>query len=933
MEHTLSELTLKYGNKGIPVANYATLIGIRKNFSISANNFGDFFKGYCELSYKDECDDEGEGIPPSELYIGEVIGNNRTTLPLMGRFRFKFQVEEGEEERSYYGEELPMKIVKCYQKAMGELLNISSGMSEYICCIQEGHSYRKGDFVCIDLLLQFPFCQVDIKYIKKTFKPYIEKILRQQRVIESFDTHPVGDWKDHMMDVGDIIPLYRSSYEQNIPHLMLTHIYGLVKDSHIEEVNGPEISLREIFNPSTFSLIYNGKIPVSSIPEDPEDGEDEDEFARFWAPLFLSIEFWSGQTLPVETEKEEYEYKKGPYNVSEADSENPLRMSMSLLPLLSVERANQDYSWLDIGRVLFKITKGSEEGLSMWINFSSRATVQGRDRDMCIYRYPELKGSLLTIATIAWYAKQDNPEGYDEWHTGWCNKALNDCLSSSHADVAKAIYRVFWLNYIYSGETQNWYEYRENHFYKIGKEPIPLRKEIVSKFVKIFYKMSTTITKNSAEDDSETGVKKDVDFKVKAINDLILKLKNENYRSTIVKACKDNFHIEEFERKCDKNHLLTAIGNCVLEVVDKKVRPRPGKPEDYVLKCSDMIYQFDYTWDSHWVKEVMYWFDQITVNDRELKHYFLKRISSFLRGLNPEKLFDVWTNSGNNSKSMLMKTLQKIYGSYFVDFPVSLLNIGSGKNAGSASPELAQAANARAAVLAEPDDRASQLSSGMIKRLTGGDRIFTRSLHENGGSMDLTFKTIMVCNRIPTLASVDKATINRFVIMPFLGTWSEDAPESEEEQFKLKKFKLDPFFEAKIPELAKALLWVSVQYYPYYANEGLLFPPIVKEYIKKHWDDNDHYLQFIAEKIEYAYKDNDKKDINTDVNITAQDLYKFFTPWFKDYFPGVNVPTLSEFRDDLSMSGRLGPQPRRGVWLGIKMKNIVPDLGGLGTKL
>jgi phage/plasmid-associated DNA primase len=280
---------------------------------------------------------------------------------------------------------------------------------------------------------------------------------------------------------------------------------------------------------------------------------------------------------------------------------------------------------------------------------------------------------------------------------------------------------------------------------------------------------------------------------------------------------------------------------------------------------------------------------------------------------------------------MFVKTMQTIYGAYFVDFPVSLLSSGGNKNSSSATPELAQAANSRAAILAEPDDRMS-LSSGTIKRLTGGDRIFTRALHDNGGSMELTFKTIMVCNRIPTIASVDRATINRFVIIPFLGTWTDDAPETEEEQFKQRKFKLDPFFESKIPEMAKALLWVSAQYYTYYASEGLLFPPIISEYIKKHWDDNDHYLQFIAEKIDYAYKDGDKKEVDVDVNISAQELYKFFTPWFKDYFPGINVATLQEFRDDISMSGRLGPQPKRGVWLGIRLKNIVPELGG-GVKI
>jgi len=938
MEHTLTELIHKHGNaNGIPVATYSTLYGVRNKFTVPVNQFGQFFDGYCNLAYNDEKEDEGEGIPPTSLGLGEVI-DSKTTLPLMGKFRFKFQVEEGEEDRSYYSEDLPMRIVKCYQKAMTDLLDISSGMSEYICCVMEGHSYRKNDeYVKIDLLIQFPFCQLDIKFTKKTFKPYVEKLLRQNKVVEAFDTHPVGDWNDHMVDVGNIIPLYRSATEQGIPHMMMSHIYGIVEDDHIQNMMGPELSLGTVFNPGTYSFICNNKIPIDSIPIEPEDGEDEDEHIRYWLPLFLSIYFWSGQTIPIQVDKNDNDYKKSAYSVDEQDSDNPARMVHALLPLLSVERANQDYSWLDIGRVLYRVFKGSDEGLNLWISFSNRANVQGRDKGICSYYYPNFKDSTnrLTVATLAWYAREDNPGGYEDWHSAWCNKALTDCLTMSHADVAKAIYRVFWLEYVYSGDTQNWYEYRENHFYKLGKEPIPLRKIITSKFVKIFEKMRLELSRSTVEDKPETG-SKDLDFKIKAISELVMKLKNENYRSTIVKATKDLFHVEEFEKRCDKNHFLTAVSNCVLEVVDKKVRARPGKPEDLILKYSEIEYPFNYEWDSHWVKEVMHWFDQITVNDRELKHYFLKRIASFLRGLNPEKLFDVWTgnsqNNGNNGKSMLVKTLQKIYGAYFVDFPVSLLSTGGNKNSSSASPEIAQAVNSRAAILAEPDGQ-MQISSGMLKRLTGGDRIFTRALHDNGGSMELTFKTIMVCNRIPVIASVDKATINRFVIMPFLGAWSLDAPETEEEQFKARLFKLDPNFESKIPELSKALLWISVQYYPYYSNEGLLFPPIVKEYIKKHWDDNDHYLQFIAEKIEYSWKDNDKKEVDTNVSISVQELYKFFTPWFKDYFPGMTVPTLSEFRDDISMSGRLGPQSKRGVWLGLKVKNVVPDLGNMGVKI
>lgn len=882
--------------------------------------------GYCALALEDERLDEGDGIPRSKLCIAEMI-ENKTTLPIFGDFHLKFHVEEGEEDRSYYGEDFPLRVIRCYQKAMADLLTISEGCSEYICCVLEGHSYRKGDMIHIHTVFQFPFCQLDIQYHKKVFRPYVEKLLRQTRIIEAFDTQPVGDWKDIIVDVKEYIPLYRSSIQDGIPHLSLAHIYGIVEDTHIEENYCPDLQLKDVFQVGSHSFIHNNRIAFGSIPIE-YDEDDEEEYKRYWLPLFLSIHFWSGQTIPKDTgvSKNNDKLIRGPYEVDEMESDNPIRMAHALLPLLSVERANKDYSWLDVGRCLFNITKGTEEGLNMWVSFSTRATVQGRDKNMCIYKYGELGNSNLTVKTLAWYAKHDNEQGYNEWHVSWCQKALNEALSALHADVSKAIYRYFWLEYVFSSETCYWYQYRGHHFYRIGREPIVLRRDILDKFINLFERMRADVSTQILNTNDEM-TKKNLETKIGEINKLISRLKNENYRTTIVKATKDLFHVEEFERLCDKNIYLTALSNCVLEVVEKKVRPRAGKPEDYILKFSTIVYPFDYSWDSFWVKEVMHWFKQITVGDKELQHYFLKRLSSFLRGLNPEKLFDVWTNEGNGGKSMLAKTIQYIFGSYFIDFPTSLLTSGNGKNSSGPSPELAQAQNARGAILSEPDDR-DAMKGGVIKRITGGDRIFTRALHDNGGSMELTFKTIMICNRIPDIVNVDKALINRFVIMPFLGIWNDTAPEKEEDQFRLRNFKVDPFFENKIPDLAKGLLWIIVQYYSYYAEEGLNFPTIVREYIKKHWEDNDYYLQFISEKIIYAYKDVDKKEIDSDACLSSSDIYPTFLRWFRDYYPGLSVPTMAQMKADLCMSGRLGPQAKRGNWIGIRVKMTIPELPG-----
>jgi phage/plasmid-associated DNA primase len=915
---------------GVKVATYC-LTHIPDNkftFNVSANKFGDFMDEYCVIAYEDVNLDNGDGIPPKYLYLCEVVGD-KNTLPLIGNFKFKFHVEEGEEDCSYFGMDLHLRLIKCYQKAMTDLLAISPHLSEYICCVQRGHPYKKGEFVYINLNLHFPFCQLDINYTKKYFNPYVEKLFRQFKVLESFDTHPVGDWKIFMNNNYELIPLYRSTIEMNIPHNTFEGIYGFVEDEHIEKKEGPELDLKDYFKLKYFSFLYNGKIPEDSIQQIPKEDEDEEEFYKYWLPLFLSIHYWSGQTLPKDIPSDS-KIKIHENNNNEINSDNPREMIHFLLPLLNNDRINNECYWLDIGKVLHNIYDGEEEGLNFWISFSSRATCLGRDRGSCEYNYngkfPRYCTNNLTIKTIAYYAKQDNPEKYNKWHHAWCNKSLNEALQGHHSDVAKAIYRVYMLDYVYSSDSENWYEYRNQRYCNLGKENHSLRRNIKSHFIGIFEKMRSQLDKDITYIyESDDGITYDRnENKIKQITTLIAKLKNDSYLVTTINVLKDYFEIKDFEDKLNKNVYLTVMSNCVLEVVNEdKVIPRPGKPEDFITKFSTLEYPFEYNEDSHWVKEVNHWFDQITCRNKDLKHYMFKRFASFLRGQNNEKLFDVWTGEGDNSKSTVIKTLEYIFGSNMIDFPIKVLE----KDSKSNNDNLYQMSDSRIAVVKNYHDSVI-LESGLIKRFSGTDRMcFIRSLENKRDVTNLTFnKIIMVCNRIPDISNIDKALIRRFVILPFLGTWSHDTHENIEDQFKFRRFKIDKNFEHKIPNLAKGLLWMMVRYYPFYTRERLEFPLVVQDAIEEHWRKNDPYLLFIEEKIEHSYKDIDKKEINTDTNLSMTDLYPVFKEWFKQNYPNRNVPTLPQVKDDLQMSGRLGRQSKRNNWSGIRIKGIITDL-------
>jgi phage/plasmid-associated DNA primase len=197
--------------------------------------------------------------------------------------------------------------------------------------------------------------------------------------------------------------------------------------------------------------------------------------------------------------------------------------------------------------------------------------------------------------------------------------------------------------------------------------------------------------------------------------------------------------------------------------------------------------------------------------------------------------------------------------------------------------------------------------------------------NENGGSMEMMFKVIIMCNKIPEFTSNSKALRNRLMHIPFLSTWSDDAPECIKEQHKQRLFKNDPFFENRLTDLAQALGWVAVQYYPQYKKEGLTPPPIVVEYTTKHWEENDPILCFIQEKIENVYTDVAKTIPDPNRFLTSTQIYQVYKSWHSQSYPGVSPPSHPTFKASLIQRFKRPPSTNRR-WYGIAIVNEVTVL-------
>lgn len=603
----------------------------------------------------------------------------------------------------------------------------------------------------------------------------------------------------------------------------------------------------------------------------------------------------------------------------EKDSENdkdPMYLAKTLLPMLNVKRFDVELYWLDIGRALYNITNGSKEGLDLWVQYSAKATVTDRTKEICTTKYPTLQGTPLTEKTIGRFAREDLPEQYQEWHQAWCQNSLVEALSGIHFDVAEAIWRVFWLDFTCSGFTkQAWYRFDKTHLKKMD-DAVYLRKAIIDELIPIYRRIRLEASQQSLPLSGEDNDKKQLETFIKQIGNLIKNLGNPDYQTTVINMCREKFYVENFDKLCDANPKLTAHVNCVIECCDDGAYVRPGKPEDYITLCSHTPYLANLSWEHPLVVELMTWFQQC-FPDKELLHYFLKDSSAMLLGRNTEQLFRVWCGEGDNSKSMIVKLFQAVLGMYCIDLPMEIFMKIRGD---SFTPELAQARGAHVSFLAEPYPD-EDIQVGRSNRFNVSDRMIARMCKEHGGSMGTFFKFVLMCNRPPIIPAADKTLQDCFRILPFLSTWLRSGyPEDPIEQMKQRKFKMDPFFENRIPELAQAFLWVMVEYFPKYSAEGLKPPKIIVDYTQRHWEENDPYTKFIQECITYAYvSDQNELKIDDTQNITATDLYRHFKVWYKEMYPGANCISQKDFAREMKQSQRLGPQNSKKRWVGIRV--------------
>lgn len=174
-------------------------------------------------------------------------------------------------------------------------------------------------------------------------------------------------------------------------------------------------------------------------------------------------------------------------------------------------------------------------------------------------------------------------------------------------------------------------------------------------------------------------------------------------------------------------------------------------------------------------------------------------------------------------------------------------------------------------------------------------------------------------NQPPSTPSSDVAVWRRMVLIPFDSRFATDPPKTEEEQWKQRIFKADPFFEDSVlPTFVDAYLWILIQYLQKYNSEGCIKPQLVLDKTSMYKTSNDIYQQFIDQRMDIT---NDKTDY-----IDIMTLYIEFKMWHKEAYPSWRIPSLQDVEDEIKRI--LGePEGLEKRWAGAKMKSNVKKYG------
>ncbi|BFL77937.1 hypothetical protein SKB0068_07090 [Staphylococcus hominis subsp. novobiosepticus] len=370
------------------------------------------------------------------------------------------------------------------------------------------------------------------------------------------------------------------------------------------------------------------------------------------------------------------------------------------------------------------------------------------------------------------------------------------------------------------------------------------------------------------------------------------------YKKTRGTQSKKNIMNELMHRKTvtpdefDKDDMLLNVANGYIDLTSREL---------YKHDINRMFSQIANTDYSEKMQPAV-WLDflnDIFAGDKAVIRYIQKALGYSLTGSTREQVMFILFGKGRNGKSIFVETIAEILGDYSNNMQAKSLMVKKNDNVNT---DIARLSKARFVTSSEPNE-GFRFDEGLIKQITGGDKVTARFLYAEEFEYTPKFKIWVSTNHKPIIRGTDDGIWRRLVLIPF------DVQIPEEKVDKDLKYKL-------LREAPAILNWMAEGAYMW-MREGLELPEKLKDAGQTYRTEMDVVEQFIQEKCKRA----------EDVRETGKALYEEYKKWADEN---------NEYKMDKNKFGKKLKEKFRskkmnnGVnYLGVELVEKYPGLRGL----
>jgi P4 family phage/plasmid primase-like protien len=327
----------------------------------------------------------------------------------------------------------------------------------------------------------------------------------------------------------------------------------------------------------------------------------------------------------------------------------------------------------------------------------------------------------------------------------------------------------------------------------------------------------------------------------------------------------------------DRDLMLLNVANGTLDLRTGELRKH--KPGDYITKISEIHYD-EAADTSAWETTVaeICGEDAIEPEQRTLTRFMQRWFGYCATGSVREQVFVVHWGTGRNGKSTILETIRRVLGEY-AGVAASGLVASDGKGFDRHPTEVAALFGKRMVTAHETDEN-MLLREGLIKSLTGGDRVQARYMREDFFEFDPTHKIQLLTNHKPQIRGQDPGIWRRVLLVPYVQSFGTQAQLDRGEVKRLADLALAEAIGTPAG-LRGVLRWVVQGAAEWHAG-GLRPPSLVIDASAAYQYEQDRVAQFVREACEVAPPGADLEGWWEPLTHGMGGVYPAYQGWCKD---------------------------------------------------